>query len=105
MACRDNRQSTVGRRHYKKESGQAMLALTVVPVAGVEPARLLCRGILSPLCLPFHHTGNGVILTPNGKRVKNGNRRGGIRQKSRYPDKIGQMGIEISVDTLAVLPS
>ena len=34
-----------------------MLALTVVPVAGVEPARLLCRGILSPLCLPFHHTG------------------------------------------------
>ena len=34
-----------------------MLALTVVPVAGVEPARLLGRGILSPLCLPFHHTG------------------------------------------------
>lgn len=34
-----------------------MLALTVVPVAGIEPARLLCRGILSPLCLPFHHTG------------------------------------------------
>ena len=34
-----------------------MLALTVVPVAGLEPARLLRRGILSPLCLPFHHTG------------------------------------------------
>ena len=90
---------------HKKSSRTCAVRDELVPVAGLEPARLLGRGILSPLCLPFHHTGNGVILTPNGKRVKNGNRRGGIRQKSRYPDKIGQMGIEISVDTLAVLPS
>lgn len=31
--------------------------IKVVPVAGFEPARLLQRGILSPICLPFHHTG------------------------------------------------
>ena len=35
----------------------SMFGPIMVPVAGVEPARLLCRGILSPPCLPFHHTG------------------------------------------------
>ena len=29
----------------------------MVPVAGLEPARPCGQGILSPLCLPFHHTG------------------------------------------------
>ena len=72
---------------------------------GARTRTVIRRGILSPLCLPFHHAGGGVILTPNGKRVKNGNLCGGIRHKSRYPDKIGQTGVEFSVDTLAVLPS
>ena len=30
---------------------------TLVPVAGLEPARCRQRWILSPLRLPFHHTG------------------------------------------------
>ena len=30
---------------------------TVVPAAGLEPARLLSRGILSPLCLPIPPSG------------------------------------------------
>ena len=30
----------------------------VVPVTGLEPVRMLLRGILSPLRLPFRHTGN-----------------------------------------------
>ena len=29
----------------------------VVPATGLEPVRMLLRGILSPLCLPFHHAG------------------------------------------------
>ena len=29
----------------------------MVPAAGFEPARPLGLGILSPLCLPFHHAG------------------------------------------------
>ena len=29
----------------------------LVPVTGLEPVRCCQRGILSPLCLPFHHTG------------------------------------------------
>ena len=29
----------------------------MVPVAGLEPARCRQRWILSPLRLPFHHTG------------------------------------------------
>ena len=30
----------------------------VVPVTGLEPVQYRYRGILSPLCLPFHHTGS-----------------------------------------------
>lgn len=29
----------------------------LVPGTGLEPVRCCQRGILSPLCLPFHHTG------------------------------------------------
>lgn len=29
----------------------------IVPEAGLEPARHHCLRILSPLCLPFHHSG------------------------------------------------
>lgn len=31
--------------------------MKLVPAAGFEPARPLGLGILSPLCLPFHHAG------------------------------------------------
>ena len=31
--------------------------LLLVPKAGLEPARSLPLGILSPVCLPFHHFG------------------------------------------------
>ena len=34
----------------------------LVPVAGLEPARCRQRWILSPLRLPFHHTGRCVML-------------------------------------------
>ena len=33
----------------------------MVPRAGLEPARPFGLGILSPLCLPFHHRGNCVF--------------------------------------------
>ncbi len=32
----------------------------LVPKAGLEPARSCLPGILSPLCLPFHHFGKHV---------------------------------------------
>ena len=31
----------------------------MVPGEGFEPSRYRYRGILSPLCLPFHHPGRG----------------------------------------------
>ncbi len=31
--------------------------ISMVPAAGLEPARLLSRGILSPLCLPIPPSG------------------------------------------------
>ena len=34
----------------------------LVPVAGLEPARCRQRWILSPLRLPFHHTGRCVFI-------------------------------------------
>jgi hypothetical protein len=45
-----------------------------VPRAGLEPARPFGLGILSPLCLPFHHRGNcvfaGVLrVTPRFRRA------------------------------------
>ena len=36
--------------------------LLLVPVAGLEPARCRQRWILSPLRLPFHHTGIGALI-------------------------------------------
>ena len=35
---------------------------TLVPVAGLEPARCRQRWILSPLRLPFHHTGRCACI-------------------------------------------
>ena len=34
----------------------------LVPRAGLEPARPFGLGILSPLCLPFHHRGIAFLL-------------------------------------------
>jgi hypothetical protein len=33
----------------------------LVPVAGLEPARRKHQRILSPPCLPFHHTGKKLV--------------------------------------------
>ncbi len=46
----------------------------MVPRAGLEPARPFGLGILSPLCLPFHHRGDcffaGVLrVTPRFRRA------------------------------------
>ena len=38
-------------------------ALFLVPVTGLEPVRGRPQGILSPWCLPFHHTGLWPALT------------------------------------------
>ena len=38
----------------------AVRTLAMVPVTGLEPVYCCQRGILSPLCLPFHHTGRCV---------------------------------------------
>ena len=38
----------------------------MVRVVGLEPTRYCYRGILSPLCLPFHHTRNKVNYTGHG---------------------------------------
>lgn len=34
---------------------------SMVPGAGLEPARPYGQGILSPQCLPFHHPGKGGV--------------------------------------------
>ena len=40
----------------------------VVPVTGLEPVRDLSQGILSPRCLPFHHTGVDLTNVSRGGR-------------------------------------
>ena len=47
----------------------------VVPVAGLEPARDRSQGILSPRCLPFHHTGVLSSLTRAALFVKRAGRK------------------------------
>lgn len=46
----------------QKEQTQTGL-LFLVPGTGLEPARYCYQGILSPRCLPFHHSGVNFILT------------------------------------------
>ena len=38
---------------WKKEKRDAYTSLFLVPLTGLEPVRILLRGILSPLCLPI----------------------------------------------------
>ena len=44
----------------KKREAEAPL-FSLVPVTGLEPVRCRQRRILSPLRLPFHHTGKVLI--------------------------------------------
>ena len=41
----------------KKSTESYLVLFRMVPRVGVEPTRHCCLGILSPLCLPFHHPG------------------------------------------------
>ena len=41
----------------KSRSKRYKACSDVVPVTGLEPVRRNLQGILSPWCLPFHHTG------------------------------------------------
>ena len=53
---------------HKNKGYPIGVSLILVPVAGLEPARCRQRWILSPLRLPFHHTGRCVYivhLTPH----------------------------------------
>ena len=51
-----NRGSSLWR--WRRKPPQSRLGLWgVVPVTGLEPVRSCLQGILSPWCLPFHHTG------------------------------------------------
>ena len=45
----------------KRQASQKLDAF-LVPVAGLEPARRKHQRILSPPCLPFHHTGKYLII-------------------------------------------
>lgn len=40
------------KKNYRKS-----INIAVVPRTGLEPVQPKGRGILSPLCLPFHHLG------------------------------------------------
>ena len=47
----------------------------LVPLTGLEPVLNRFRRILSPLCLPFHHSGVDYILSSIIAGVKSGGRR------------------------------
>ena len=48
--------------YNKKRERPKGLSLFLVPVTGLEPVRHRWRRILSPLRLPFHHTGRCTVL-------------------------------------------
>lgn len=50
---------------FKSLRKQSIL-LSLVPGEGFEPSRPWGWGILSPLCLPFHHPGTHICLFSNG---------------------------------------
>ena len=53
-------------------NGTELSSSDVVPVAGFEPARCIHQGILSPLRLPFRHTGLSFLskVPPGFRDVK-----------------------------------
>jgi hypothetical protein len=66
------RHAPANKGNHKHENGAGWLSaisaigyftIDLVPVAGLEPARVVkALGILSPLRLPFRHTGHGHAL-------------------------------------------
>ena len=59
---------TIGETQQKQgwqEDHLARVQGVSIPRAGVEPARPCGLGILSPLCLPFHHPGRVNIIQSN----------------------------------------
>ena len=61
----------------------------LVPVAGLEPARDRSQGILSPRCLPFHHTGTCPYFTTPGC----------FRQDTaRGKEDTGDFGLKVMLD-------
>ena len=73
----------------KKRSNFCLPKVTsfLVPVAGLEPARCRQRWILSPLRLPFHHTGRCVFLVVHHR----------WRPFARWPPKGGDMSPTFAV--------
>ena len=63
------------------------LCTNLVPVAGLEPARDRSQGILSPRCLPFHHTGVPQQCTTCSliRQARGGLRRGKNKKASGVP--------------------
>ena len=55
-----------GTQSYHRVLKKSFIYLTIVrsmvPAAGLEPARPLSLRILSPLCLPFHHAGKAANI-------------------------------------------
>ena len=68
---RNGQRKAIIRTHRLSETGSDYIGL--VPVAGLEPARHRWRWILSPLRLPFHHTGvyRSIITEPAKKCKRN----------------------------------
>ena len=64
QARRRRSRFSVGVTDTKKESSPKGLLSFLVPVTGLEPERGYPQGILSPWCLPFHHTGKYLNNVP-----------------------------------------
>ena len=61
--------------YANRGNGTELSSSDVVPVAGLEPARDRSQGILSPRCLPFHHTGVFNTLPREALFVKQAGRK------------------------------
>ena len=67
-------------RHQK--AGTLLGARFLVPVTGLEPVRGRPQGILSPWCLPFHHTGLWPALTVPPGTARCQGKAGGAQARS-----------------------
>ncbi len=54
----------------------------MVPRAGIEPARPLSRGILSPLCLPISPPGQSVLFWKQNRVCRHYENGGGTRSRT-----------------------
>lgn len=62
VSLRDSRAATTQKALVFQGFCETVLFF-MVPKAGLEPARSFPLGILSPVCLPFHHFGADKILS------------------------------------------